>query len=64
MTTPTDIDRGARARWRGANLGIRGTHEWLFRRLSRFWIGCATGMTVLAVTIVASGAVTASATTH
>jgi lysophospholipase L1-like esterase len=28
----------------------------VFRRLSRFWIGCATGVTVLAVTIVASGA--------
>jgi len=36
----------------------------VFRRLSRFWIGCATGMTVLAVTITASGAVTASAATH
>src|SRR5215472_481281 len=37
----------------------------VFRRPSRFWIGCAAGMTVLAVTIVASGAVvTASAATH
>src|SRR5215813_2130543 len=37
----------------------------VFRRLSRFWIGCAAGMTVLAVTIAASGAlVTASAATH
>ena len=64
MTIPTGIDRDARTLWRGANRGITGTHEWVFRRLSRFWIGCAMGMTVLAVTIVASGAVTASAATH
>src|SRR6516164_9051964 len=37
----------------------------MFRRLSRFWIGCAAGMTVLAVTVTASGAVvTAAAATH
>jgi len=37
----------------------------MFRRLSRFWIGCAAGMSVLAVTVTASGAVvTAAAATH
>ena len=62
MTTTSD--RTARTLWRGANRGITGTHEWVSRRLSRFWIGCATAMTVLAVTIAASGAVSASAATH